>query len=96
MKISKLSYTNSRHSSPWWMALVFAGGVFALGMGVAGVAFARTRTKGAKALDAIHIYPQARMAQSILSLGRRSGTYARHNWFHRPWHYGKAYGPQLT
>ena len=52
MWISKLPHSNSRHSSPWWMALVFAGGVFALGMGVAGVAFTQTRAKGAKALDA--------------------------------------------
>jgi benzodiazapine receptor len=52
-KISKPSHNiRSSHSSPWWMALVFAGGVFALGMGVAGVAFARRSTKGAKALDA--------------------------------------------
>jgi tryptophan-rich sensory protein len=52
LKVHKSSRISLNHSSPWWMALVFAGGVFALGMGVAGLAFARTRKKGVKALDA--------------------------------------------
>ena len=50
--LKSISHTNAHNPSPWWMALVFAGGIFALGMGVAGVAFARNRTTGgAKALN---------------------------------------------
>ncbi len=59
MKSFKSPATPSHNSSSWWIALVFAAGVFALGMGVAGVAFVRTRLKGGRGALKAYNFPGA-------------------------------------